>query len=107
MRFQEIVEGLREGDAFGRREWPKGTFIVAQIPQTIPANVVERMTSLPNAAKALLKNAGDGQIGYHDQVLIIRTTAGETNAATTYIPSWEDIFAEDWAYIVPPKQSAD
>ena len=89
MKFSEIIDRLNEGEAFSRYSSPAwaGKFIVKQIPQTVPAEVVPRMTSLPDRAKAVIGTIGDGSISYHDQV---------KSHATSYIPTWEDIFADDW-----------
>ena len=99
MKFSEIIDRLNEGEAFSRYSSPAwaGKFIVKQIPQTVPAEVVPRMTSLPDRAKAVIGTIGDGRISYHDQVLIIEVNDDCSKShATSYIPTWEDIFADDW-----------
>ena len=57
MKFSEIIDRLNEGKAVARFSSPAwaGKFIVKQIPQTIPAEVVPRMTSLPVMRKLLLE----------------------------------------------------
>lgn len=74
-----------------------------QIPQCIAKDVVPKMTSLPAAIKPKISTVGSGEISYHDQVIMITfTDDGKTPAsATYYIPSWEDILAEDWSCITP------
>ena len=99
MKFSEIIDRFNEGKAVARFSSPAwaGKFIVKQIPQTIPAEVVPRMTSLPDHAKAVIGTRGDGSISYHDQVLIIEANDDCSKSyATSYIPTWEDIFADDW-----------
>ena len=60
MKFSEIIDRLNEGKAVARFSSPAwaGKFIVKQIPQTIPAEVVPRMTSLPDHAKAVIGTIG-------------------------------------------------
>lgn len=92
MKFAEIIERLNKGELFTRKKWEERMLIVKQIPQEIPADIVPRMTSLPDAAKERFLG-----IGYRDQVLIVTMPREEGAAlATSYIPSWEDIFADDW-----------
>ncbi len=96
MKFAEIIDRLNNGEILAREAWAGGTCIVKQIPQTVPAEVVPRMTSLPEAAKKMLT----GTVSYHDQVLIMRVgNWGAEAYATSYLPSWEDIFADDWRTI--------
>lgn len=93
MTFADIIGRLQGGEAFTRRAWDGSKFIVCQTPQTIPADVVPNMTSLPERAKELLAASFRGSISYHDQVLVITKSSGE---ATYYVPTWEEIFANDW-----------
>lgn len=104
MKFSEILEGLKNGQAYTRfrtESW-HGKFICMQIPQTVPAEVVPKMTSLPEGVKAFIGTVGlddefHGTISYHDQVLIITCNDFARTSATSYTPTWEDIFADDWA----------
>lgn len=98
MKFSEIIEPLNKGELLAREAWAGGTCIVKQIPQTVAAEFVPRMNSLPTEAKKALT----GELTYHDQVLQLRIgNYGKKTNATYYIPSWEDIFAEDWRTINP------
>lgn len=78
-----------------------------QIPQCIAKDVVPKMTSLPESIKPKISTVGSGEISYHDQVIMITfTDDGKTPAsATYYIPSWEDILAEDWSCIIPADET--
>ena len=102
MKFSEILAQLKAGSPCRRTSWHSpGRFIVRQIPQTVPAAVVPKMTSLPDHAKAIigtvgLENEHKGCITYHDQVLIIVSDDFHDTTATSYTPTWEDLFAEDW-----------
>lgn len=72
--------------------------IMMQIPQRIGKDIVPKMTSVQESIKPKISTVGSGEIEYHDQVIIITfTDDGKTPArATYYVPTWEDIFAEDW-----------
>lgn len=107
MKFSEVIEGLKEGRSFTREAWMaeatnitanyyRVKHIVCQIPQIIPPDIVPKMTSLPKAAKELCSYSGCHTISYHDQVLCITAGPSISATATYYIPTWEDIFAEDW-----------
>ena len=54
--------------------------------------------SFEDIVKPKIGTVGSGEIEYHHQVLIIEfKDDGKTPArATYYIPTWEDIFADDW-----------
>jgi hypothetical protein len=102
MNFGEVIKELKKGCVYTRHatvSW-YGKFIVMQIPQTIPADIVPKMTSLPDQVKGILGAMGDGSISYHDQVLIVEANDNcKKSHATYYIPTWEDLFAEDWIAI--------
>lgn len=102
MKFSEILDGLKEGRSYTRQaEGWYGKFIVKQIPNTVPPAAVQKMTSLPEYVKQRISTVGLddtflGTITYHDQVLIITSNDYERTTATSYIPTWVDLFAEDW-----------
>ena len=59
-------------------------------------DIVPKMTSLPEGAKEFLKECGSG-IYFHDQVLLMEfNPMDECYYATSYIPTWYDIFDESW-----------
>ena len=102
MKFSEILPYMKAGGTVRRASWSNpGRVIVRQLPQTGPADVVPKMTSLPEHAKAIIGTVGldnehKGCITYHDQVLIVVSDDYHDTTATSYVPTWEDIFAEDW-----------
>ena len=95
MKFSEVLEALRNGERLVNASLSaKGAYIVRQIPQTVPQEVVPKMTSLPESAK---EDAKYGPIEFHDQVLLIEWSNEKgCSLATSYIPTWYDIFREDW-----------
>lgn len=96
MTFAEVIEGLKSGQNFTRIYSPvlNGKFITMQIPADIPTDVIPKMTSLNDSTKAILGTVGDCQIHYRNQVLMVKID-GKENIATYYMPTWEDIFADD------------
>ena len=109
MKFKDIIDSINDGKTVRRRCWGLNSFIVRQIPQTISPDIVPQMTSLPSMAKehihasvADASEPGGGSISYHDQVIIISVNPLTGDAVATYfIPTWEDIFAEDWEIVLP------
>lgn len=95
MKFSEILEPLRSGVTVRRIAWAE-KWIVRQIPQRIQAEVIPKMTSLPDSAKALCETG----IAYHDQVLLIEDARREVLEATSYTPTWADLFADDWVLVL-------
>ena len=106
MNFPAVIECLKKGGHASRSTWHDNQEIVMQIPQCIAKDVVPKMTSLPAAIKPKISTVGSGEISYHDQVIMITfTDDGKTPAsATYYIPSWEDILAEDWNCLTPAEE---
>lgn len=98
MNFAEVIEGLKNGKNFTCTSSTalNGKFITMQIPADIPTDVIPKMTSLNDNAKAILGTVGDCQIHYRNQVLMVNKVDGEENIATYYMPTWEDIFSDDW-----------
>lgn len=73
-----------------------GKCITKQIPADIPSEIIPKMQSLSDDAKKVVLNSGDRQVHYRTQVIQITTQKGKPNVATYYVPTWEDIFADDW-----------
>lgn len=104
-KFAEVIECLRYGGTATRHAWDvRGDMeVMMQIPQRISKDIVPKMTSVQEHIKPKISTVGSGEIEYHDQVIIITfTDDGQTPArATYYIPTWEDIFADDWVLSEP------
>lgn len=103
MNFSAVIDCLKKGGYASRSTWHDNQEIVMQIPQCIAKDVVPKMTSLPEAIKPKISTVGSGEISYHDQVIMITFTDDDKTpvSATYYIPSWEDILAEDWSCTTP------
>lgn len=99
MKFSEILDGLKEGHIYTNGTMKeKNQCIVCHIPQNVPADVVPKMTSIPQTAKRLMT---DCSIAFRNQVLILEWDRenGGNYLATGYTPSWDDIFRDDWEFV--------
>lgn len=100
MKFAEVIEGLQQGHIYSRSSWDGKKFISLQIPADIPSDIIPNMTSLCMEAKQILLRHGDRMIHYRNQVLLVTLSpVTSQNIATYYVPSWTDIFADDWLLI--------
>ena len=99
-KFAEVIECLKNGGTAQRMAWDVNgdKEIMMQIPQRIAKDIVPKMTSVQEIVKPKIGTVGSGEIEYHHQVLIIEFKDDEKTPAraTYYIPTWEDIMADDW-----------
>lgn len=92
MNFSQALGYLKKYELIRRQKWDEGVYVVKQVPSHITEDIIPRMQSLPSQAKeALMQNAK--HIDYRCQCLLVNT---KTGIADSWIPSMEDIFAEDW-----------
>ena len=100
VKFSDVIRCIKNGGTAWRLSWTdEDKEIMMQIPQRISKEIVPKMTSVQESVKPKISTVGSGEIEYHDQVLIMTfVDDGKTPVrATYYIPTWEDIFAEDWS----------
>ena len=94
-KFAEVIQCLRHGGTAARQAWDVlgNKEVMMQIPQRIAKDIV----------KPKINTVGSGEIEYHHQVLIIEFKDDEKTPAraTYYIPTWEDIMADDWRLTQP------
>ena len=96
MDFGIAIIGMKAGECATRLSWEKGKFITKQIPCKLEGLIIEKIQSLPNSAKKLLIEMGTPpKIEYKNQLLCIN----EKGEADSWLPTAEDIFAEDWIII--------
>lgn len=97
MKFEEVLPALRNGERLTNASLSKfGGYIVRQIPQSVAADVIPKMTSLPDSAKDAIMRGG-GDLRFFDQVLVVyRDYMAEGYKATSWAPSCFDLFREDW-----------
>ena len=104
-KFAEVIQCLRHGGTAARQAWDVlgNKEIMMQIPQRIAKDIVPKMTSVQESVKPKINTVGSGEIEYHDQVIIIEFVDDEKTPAraTYYIPTWEDIMADDWRMTQP------
>lgn len=96
MKFAEVIEGLKLGHIYTNKKMKaRNQCLACHINQTVPAEVVPRMNSIHQTLKRLLT---ESSITFHDQVLLLEWDRehGGDYLATSYTPTWEEIFAEDW-----------
>ena len=104
-RFAEVIECLKNGGTATREAWGAvaNKEIMMQIPQRIAKEIVPKMTSVQEIMKPKIENLGTGEIEYHHQVLMIEFSLNSPARATYFIPTWEDIMAEDWMLSQAPE----
>ena len=96
MTFGDAIEVLKQGMAIRRSGWNgKGLFVIKQVPARITEEIIPKMQSLPQSAKALILK-GKGFIDYTSQCLIYNENTGR---ADSWVPSISDVFAEDWEIV--------
>lgn len=93
--FGAAIAALKDGKRVRRANWPSPTFIFRQVPSAIAAEIVPKMTSLPDSVKAVFIEREAGP-SYRNQLAIVD---GGSNVFG-YTPSTEDALAEDW-FILP------
>lgn len=97
--FGQIIPLLQSGYCIARKEWGNKCFIVKQVNADIAADIVPKMQSLPGEAKRIISKSGDGSIHYREQCLVVYPDKEEGCVATSYVPDWQDVFADDWMII--------
>lgn len=95
MKFNEVLDALKNGERLTNATLSDMlAFIVRQVPQVVPADVVPKMTSLPESVK---NHINGEELQFIDQVLLVYWSPMQGRYfATSYTPSWRDIFREDW-----------
>lgn len=91
--FGTAIGYLKEGHLVCRKGWNgKGMFVVKQVPAHITGEIIPKMQSLPEDAKAVLMGRETPQINYTSQCLLVQPDG----RADSWVPSISDVFAEDW-----------
>lgn len=89
--FSEIFENVAHQCVIARRSWPAGTMVFAQVPATIPLEVIPKMQSLPEHVRLELISRGK-PISYSKQLAILHPD----NSIHGWNPTPEDLWADDW-----------
>lgn len=99
MTFEQALPYIKEGRVYTRLAWGVVTInkvIFRQNNNSVPADVVPKMTSLPQEAKNIFAKENLATLNYGNQVIMMDTDTGNCK---NYIPDWEDIFADDWYWV--------
>lgn len=90
--FGDAIEHLRKGGLVQREGWnDKGMFVFKQVPSKVPAEIVPKMSSLPQHVKDYMQAAKISP-NYQCQMAIV-TPDGNINS---WVASSADTFATDW-----------
>lgn len=90
--YGQVIEHLRGGGMASREGWNgKGMFIFRQVPSKVPAEVVPKMSSLPEAVKAEFAIQGISP-HYQNQMVIVKPDG----SIDSWVASSSDTFAMDW-----------
>lgn len=89
----EAIEAANNYKRIQRYGWNgKGMFVFAQVPSVINADIIPKMTSLPQSVKDEFKRRGAESIKYSNQLAIVYPD----NTIHGWSPSPADFLAEDW-----------
>lgn len=96
VNFGDAIDLLKAGLAVRRKGWNgKGLFIAKQVPSHITGDIIPNMQSLPQSVKDILMSRENPHIDYTNQMLIINPDG----RADSWVPSSNDIFANDWEVV--------
>ena len=101
--FGDAIMALKQGKRVCRDGWNgKGLFIFIQVPSSVPATIIPKMTSLPSSVKDEFKRREIASsstntkehlsIRYENQIAIVKPN----NEINGWSPSTADALAEDW-----------
>lgn len=92
VNFGEAIKALKVGEMAQRVGWNgTGMFVFRQVPSRVPAAIVPKMSSLPQAVKDVLVARG-GDLQYSNQFALVKPD----NTINGWAPSSADTLAEDW-----------
>ena len=93
--FGQAIEAMKQGKRVARAGWNgKGMFVFMQVPSQIPAEVVPKMQSLPQAVKDEFAKRGGG-ISYQNQLAIVYPD----NSIYGWLASPSDCLETDWCIL--------
>lgn len=96
LNFGAAISLLKRGYVLRRSGWNgKDIVVFKQVPASINSEIIPKMQSLPDKAKAIILD-GTQHIDYTSQCLIYNR---KTSRADSWTPSISDTFAEDWELV--------
>ena len=95
MKFSEVLDALKNGERLTNATLSDmRAFIVLHNHNIVPAEVVPKMNSLPESTK---QHINGSDLEFIAQVLLVYwSPMQERYVATSYTPSWGELFREDW-----------
>lgn len=92
LTFGDAVAALKAGKRVRRSGWNgNGMWVFKQVPAEVPQDIIPKMQSVPESAKAAFIERGT-PLKYDNQLALV-TVSGDINGWT---PSVSDALAEDW-----------
>ncbi len=100
VNFGQAISALNDGKRVRRHGWSEeDKFVFRQVPSQVPANIVPKMTSLPQTVKDYFAwtftEESDNQIDaiyYNNQLALV----GLSNTIISWSPSTVDAMSVDW-----------
>ena len=93
--FGQAIEALSNGKRVSREGWNgKGMFIFRQVPSEIDAEIIPKMTSLPQSVKDEFVKRG-GNIRYKNQLAMVYPD----NTIFGWVASPSDVLECDWCIL--------
>lgn len=90
--YGHAIEHMRNGGIISRMGWNgTGLYVFRQVPSKVPANIVPKMSSLPQAVKDRMV-ADNISPDYQNQMCIVKPDGSIDN----WVASSSDTFACDW-----------
>lgn len=96
MKFNEVLDALKNGERLTNATLSNNSsWIARHVPTYVENEIIQKMNSLPEGVKGFLKGRCD--LRFDDQVLLFSwCPMQEAYIVTSYVPTWHDIFREDW-----------
>ena len=92
LNYGHAIEALKKGSRVTRTGWEgKGLFVFKQVPSPIKAEIVPKMTSLPQSVKEEFMRREQGP-NYQNQLALVK----QDGSVDSWVASSSDTFAEDW-----------
>ena len=95
LKFGDAIEALKEGKRVSRQGWNgKGMFIFQQVASEVKAEIIPKMTSLPQLVKDEFVRRG-GNIQYKNQLAMVYPD----NTIYGWVASPSDCLENDWCIL--------
>ena len=92
LTFGQAVEAMNQGKMLTRDGWNgQGRFVFQQVPSEVPADIIPRMTSLPELVKQEVAGRSE-PLRYCNQMAICHPD----NTIDGWVASVSDSLADDW-----------